>query len=339
MTNPDRVAFNVFGRDIYWYGVLIAVGILSAIFLAMREAKRKGMHEDTVLDLCLLIIPCGIIGARLYYVLCELDQYMHNPIEMLYIWNGGLAIYGGVIGGMIAMWLYSKKKKIRFLKLADIMAPGLVLAQGLGRWGNFFNQEAFGLPITNEKLMWFPFAVRIDGPHMFNDAACTNPYHLATFFYESVWCFLVFIFLWVRRKKFKHDGDVFLWYAFLYSFERMFVEGLRGDSLWLIDGVIRISQLLSALMFVGIGLFFIIRSNKEKKLGKLVWPSMEEAPEKADEAPSASDESNITEETQTDEEAGAEATEAENADIQQPDTESIDEAQADDSSDKEKEQK
>ncbi len=281
MINPDRVAFSVFGRDIYWYGVLMALGIVIAVLLAMREAKRKQMNEDTVLDLCLIIIPCGVVGARLYYVLFELDQYLSDPIRMLYIWEGGLAIFGAVIGGLIGMALYSYKKKLRFFRLADIIAPGLVLAQAIGRWGNFFNQEAFGLPVTNPDLLWFPMSVKIDTPwnggfHTFNGVVCTEPYHLATFFYESLWCFLVFLFLWfILRKRTKHDGDVFIWYVMLYSFERMFVEGLRGDSLWLIEGAVRVSQLLSFLLFLGALTFLLVRHLKEKKLGRLIWPAPE----------------------------------------------------------------
>ncbi len=281
MINPDRVAFSVFGRDIYWYGVLMALGIVIAVLLAMREAKRKQLNEDTVLDLCLVIIPCGVVGARLYYVLFELDQYLADPIRMLYIWEGGLAIFGAVIGGLIGMLVYARKKKLRFLKLADLIAPGLVLAQAIGRWGNFFNQEAFGLPVTNPDLLWFPMSVKIDTPwnggfHTFNGVPCSEPYHLATFFYESFWCVLVFLFLWfILRKRTKHDGDVFIWYVMLYGFERMFVEGLRGDSLWLIEGAVRVSQLLSALLFLAALGFLLVRHFKEKKLGYLIWPKPE----------------------------------------------------------------
>ena len=133
MTNPDRVAFTLFGRDIYWYGVLMALGILVATLLASRESKRKKLPQDTILDLCLIVIPCGVVGARLYYVLFELERYLANPISILYIWEGGLAIYGAVIGGLLGAVIYAKKKKLRFLKLADCIAPGLVLAQEIGR--------------------------------------------------------------------------------------------------------------------------------------------------------------------------------------------------------------
>ncbi len=293
MTNPDRVAFTLFGRDIYWYGILMAAGILIAIWLADKEEKRKRLPQDTILDACIYMIPLGVICARLYYVIFEWRYYGQHPIEILYIWQGGLAFYGSLLGGLLGLWLYSRHKKVRMLRMLSIMdcaAPGLVLAQAIGRWGNFFNQEAFGLPVNNGSLMWFPLTVRIDGLHYFNGQLCSNPYHLATFFYESVWCLLVFIFLWANRKKFKHDGDSFLAYALLYGFERMFVEGLRGDSLYLLqpgglftEGV-RVSQLGAFLAVVCIAAFLIIRRNKEKRLGRLIWPAPEVVAEEAGES-------------------------------------------------------
>ena len=285
MNNPSRVAFTLFGRDVYWYGVLMALGILIGVWLTLREGKRKKLTEDDILDMCLVIIPSGVVGARLYYVIFEWASYASNPIRALYIWEGGLAIYGAVIGGLIGMFIYSRVKKIRFLKLADCIAPGLVLAQAIGRWGNFFNQEAFGLPINNGELMWFPFAVYIEGYHTFNGQPCSNPYHMATFFYESVWCLIVFIILWSCRRKFKHDGDAILSYAALYGLERMFVERLRGDSLYIIKpggsiaAGVRVSEMLSFILVVAIAAFFLIRYFKEKKLGRLIWPAPEDEPE------------------------------------------------------------
>ena len=298
MNNPSRVAFTLFGRDVYWYGVLMALGILIGVWLTLKEGKRRKLTEDDILDMCLVIIPSGVVGARLYYVIFEWASYASNPIRALYIWEGGLAIYGAVIGGLIGMFIYSRVKKIRFLKLADCIAPGLVLAQAIGRWGNFFNQEAFGLPINNGELMWFPFAVYIEGYHTFNGQPCSHPYHMATFFYESVWCFIVFIILWSCRRKFKHNGDAILSYAALYGLERMFVERLRGDSLYIIKpggaiaAGVRVSEMLSFILVVAIAAFFLIRYFKEKKLGRLIWPAPEAEPEEgttADEAGNAED--------------------------------------------------
>lgn len=288
MVNPGRVAFTLFGRDIYWYGVFMAVGIILAIFIAMKEGKRKRLVGDTIIDMCLVVIPLGIVGARLYYVLFKLEDYLADPIRMLYIWEGGLAIYGAVLGGLLGAWLFARRRKVRYLKLLDCMVPGLVLAQAIGRWGNFFNQEAYGLPVTDPNLWWFPFAVKIDIPwnnglHYFNGAVCDNPYHLATFFYESMWCLIIFIVIWLCRKRFRHDGDALWLYALLYSFERALVEPLRGDSLYI--GDVRVSMLLSILAFAAVLAFLIVRAVKEKKMGALIWPRPEAAWEKgADEA-------------------------------------------------------
>lgn len=303
MTIPDRVAFTLFGKDIYWYGVLMAIGIILAVFFAIREEKRKKLPKDIIIDLCLVIIPCGVVGARLYYVLFHLDRYLQDPISILYIWEGGLAIYGAVIFGLLGALVFARVRKVRFLRLADCIMPGLALAQAIGRWGNFFNQEAFGLPVTAKMiaqfpaLQYFPLAVGIEGTHYFNDAVCTAcatgvngvHLHLATFFYESAWCFIIFLVLWLCRKKFKHDGDMMLWYAGLYAFERMFVEGLRGDSLWLIapntvswlSGGIRVSQLLSVVLVIAVLVFTLVRWNREKKLGYLIWPKPQPEPEAA----------------------------------------------------------
>lgn len=278
MQNPDSVAFTLFGYSVYWYGVLMALGILAAFVFAYVECKRKRMHPDTPFDLCLVAIPCGVVGARLYYVAFNSASYLANPVSILYLWEGGLAIYGAVIGAAIGLFIYARRKKIRFLRLADVCAPGLVLAQSIGRWGNFFNQEAYGPLVENPAHMWFPFAVLIDS---------TKEIHYATFFYESLWCLLVFLFLWLfLRKRTKHDGDVFLWYVLLYAFERMLIEGLRTDSLYL--GGIRISQLLSACLFAAVLVFLIVRAVRERKAGRIMWPSPETeapaAPEPTDEA-------------------------------------------------------
>jgi len=290
----SRVAFTIFGKDVYWYGILMAIAVGIAVLLALKEAKRKNITQDTVIDLCLVLVPCGIIGARLYYVIFELEQYLADPIRILYIWEGGLAIFGAVIGGAIGLFVYTRRKKISFLRVADIIVPGLVLAQAIGRWGNFFNQEAFGFPITDPSMTWFPYAVEITVPHTFNGVPCEYPFHMATFFYESMWCLLVFLFLWSMRKKFKHDGDATIWYFLLYSAERMFVEGLRGDSLWLIRDVIRVSQALSLVLFVACAAFLLIRHVREKKLGYLIWPSMQTEPlEAAEDAEQAQPQENL----------------------------------------------
>lgn len=338
MTNPSRVAFTVFGKDVYWYGVLMAVGIVIAVMLAIKESKRKRFAEDTMIDLCLIMIPLGIIFARAYYVLFELDMYLDDPIRMLYIWEGGLAIYGAILGGMLGMFIYSRKKKLRMLRLLDCCAPGLVLAQAIGRWGNFFNQEAFGNPVTDPNLMWFPLTVKIDVPwlsgyHTFNGVPCDNPYHLATFFYESLWCFIVFIILWSNRKKFKHDGDAFIVYGILYGIERAVVEGLRGDSLWLIPDVIRVSQMLSIIVAVIGIIFLLVRRAHEKKIGALCWPAPLPEPAADADTVDAADADAVEVEADADTEAMDEAEEAD-AEVADADSDAADaDADTDASSD------
>ncbi|MCH5279333.1 MAG: prolipoprotein diacylglyceryl transferase [Christensenellaceae bacterium] len=265
MKNPDPILINnLFGidwLDIHWYGLLIVVGIIIAIFLADHEVKRRKLPPDTAIDLCLVCIPSGLIGARLYYVIFSLDQF-HSISDVLNIMDGGLAIYGMLIGGLLGAFIYMKVKRLSFLHALDIILPCVAIAQAIGRWGNFFNQEAFGPVVTNPNHMWFPLAVKIDR---------LNELHYATFFYESMWCLLVFIVLWfIVRKKAKHLGDVALVYVILYGLERMFVELMRTDSLML--GSVRVSHILSLILCVGGIAFAIIRYIKETKIGYRIWP-------------------------------------------------------------------
>lgn len=256
MFAPNPVAFTIFGRNIYWYGIIIAVAVLLGILLAYREAKRKGHNPDMVMDLALLAIPMAIVFARAYYVIFEWERYASNPISALYIWEGGIAIYGAVIGGVLALLIFARWKKLSFWELADITAPSLVLGQALGRWGNFFNQEAFGYAVTNPSLQWFPFAVYIQNL----ENSMEGPWHYATFFYESMACLLIFVFLMWYRKRSKREGNVFLWYLLLYGIERAFVEGLRTDSLYL--GMFRVSQLLSIALVILAGVVLLVRRRK-----------------------------------------------------------------------------
>ncbi|NLC44520.1 MAG: prolipoprotein diacylglyceryl transferase [Clostridiales bacterium] len=246
--NPDPVAFQVFGQNIYWYGILISAGMLFGIILAMRNAKIFDLDQDAIVDLTLLVIPLAIVGARLYYVVFEWGQYKGNLLDIFNIRKGGLAIYGGVIGGVIAGLIYAKWKKQDFWNLADICAPSLILGQAIGRWGNYINQEAYGFAVRNPEWQWFPAAVFIEA---------NQRWHLATFFYESFWNFIVFFILMSYRKHRKKTGEVFLLYLILYSVGRFFIEGLRTDSLYI--GNIRVSQLFSAILFVGAIVMFVYR--------------------------------------------------------------------------------
>lgn len=254
---PNPVAFSLFGRPIYWYAICITVAMIAAVVICYKRAPKIRWSPDDVIDVALWALPSAIVGARIYYVIFEWQYYSQNPAEIIKIWNGGLAVYGGIIAGCLAAYFVCRYKKKNFFEIADIAAPTIALGQAIGRWGNFFNQEAFGGVVSNSSLQRFPISVFIEA---------TGQYHYATFFYESFWCLLIFIFLMAFGKRFKHRADITLTYFMLYSLERAFVEGLRTDSLYL--GPIRVSQALSILIFAAIAAFFIIRKIKER--GRIV---------------------------------------------------------------------
>ena len=236
------------------YGALIALAIGLGVFLCGKQEARLGLKKDTAVDFALWVIPAAMIGARLYYVAFQWPMYASDPARILRVWEGGLAIYGGVIGGAAAALLYAKKKKIPFGVLTDMAAPALILGQAIGRWGNFVNREAYGERITDPALQFFPLAVRIG-----------EAWHMATFFYESLWDFLGFWVLWLNRKKVKTPGSLFLGYLCWYGLGRAFIEGLRTDSLmW---GGIRVSQVLSALLFMAAGAVLLWRLWKSRRAG------------------------------------------------------------------------
>lgn len=251
--NIDKVAFSIFGLEIYWYSLCILLGMILGAIIAFQAAKKIRWKQADMENVILIAIPSAIVGARLYYVAFEWQDYSNNLMEIFHVRNGGLAIYGGIIGGILAAYIYCRVKKLSILELLDITAPSIALGQAIGRWGNFLNQEAYGPIISNPKWHWFPFAVYIPADQQ---------YHYATFFYESAWCLLLVVLLIFLRKKFKHKGDVILTYIMFYGFERMLVEGLRVDSLYIAN--IRVSQLFSALLFVSVALFFIIRKIGER---------------------------------------------------------------------------
>lgn len=251
----DRVAFSVFGHPIYWYGIIIAIGLLLAILLAMYHARREGHNPDNILDLALIVVPLAVICARIYYVVFEWEKYA-PPMPFWHVfavWEGGLAIYGGVIGGFIGVWIYSKfiNKKIAFVNLLDLLAPSLILGQAIGRWGNFVNQEAFGRIIDDPSWQWFPAAVFIQNP-IINNVAQPAGYYMATFFYESIWNFLVFgfLFFYYKNSKTRRKGNIFWFYLLLYGLGRVVIEGLRTDSLYIPGTDIRASQVLSGVLIV-----------------------------------------------------------------------------------------
>ena len=227
-------------RPVSWYSFLIMSGAVIAVILACREERRSGLPKDTVIDLTLRILPCGIVGARIYYIVFSWDQFRNDLSSVFRIWEGGLAIYGGIIAGLVVLILFSRKRHLSPLLLCDLIVPGLAFAQSIGRWGNWFNIEAYGLKVSCQDLCFFPFAVQVP--------ADGYSWHLATFFYESVWDMLIFIFLLIaRRRLFRHKGDAFFFYVFLYASGRLVIEELRMDSLYAASSV-RISQLLSIVL-------------------------------------------------------------------------------------------
>lgn len=231
----SQIAFKIFGIAIYWYAILIVSAMAIGIIMCK---KRDGVYDikfNDILDLLIYLIPISIISARLYYVVFNLQYYLANPSEILNIRSGGMAIYGGVIGGAITCFVFCQKRKLNILDLLDYIVPSLVLGQAIGRWGNFINIEAYG------KTTNLPWRMGITKLGIYSEV---HP----TFLYESIACLAIFIILWLIKDKREFKGQSTLIYLILYSIERAFVEGLRVDSLML--GGIRISQLLSVVIFI-----------------------------------------------------------------------------------------
>ncbi len=247
-------SFYIFGLQIHLYGITSALAYFLGVLITCLLAKKRGFKADDIITLALYVIPLAIIGARIYYVLFRLDHYT-NFVDVFKIWEGGLAFYGGMIGGAIGVGIYCLIHKKNFFALIDLIAIAMIFAQGVGRWGNFFNQEAYGTVVTDPKWQWFPFSVYIDAVH---------EWHLATFFYESMWNFATFAVLIILlfKVKFKTNGMIAAYYLVLYGTGRFFIEGLRTDSLYL--GPLRVSQILS-LVFVVSGLAYIITCTIKNK--------------------------------------------------------------------------
>ncbi|MEG2283056.1 MAG: prolipoprotein diacylglyceryl transferase [Bacilli bacterium] len=251
----NRIALDLGFIQIYWYSVFIIIAMFVGCLVIYREIKKQNINEEFVINLLFYGLIFGLIGARLYFVAFNLDYYLKYPLEILEIWNGGLAIHGGIIAGFIWMVFYTKKYKTNTMKILDITVPGLLIGQAIGRWGNFFNQEAFGgitSKLALEKLglpNYIIEGMKIDGV-----------YRQPTFLYESVWNFIGFIaILMLRKYKYIKTGQLTGFYLMWYSFGRFFIEGMRTDSLML--GPIRIAQLVSVLLFI-VGLLLFIFAKK-----------------------------------------------------------------------------
>ena len=252
--NP--VAFELFGLPIRWYGIIISMGVLAAMGVIYVLSKKKNLDYDTIIDAFLITFPISIVGARLYYVAFEYKNY-HSFMDVINIREGGLAIHGGVIAALLAGYIFAKYKKINFLEYVDVVMPGVILAQAIGRWGNFMNQEAHGGPVTEEFISKFPEFIQ-------NGMLIRGTYYHPTFLYESIWNLLVFailVYILIRKKEGK-NGIVLAGYMIFYSIGRFFIEGLRTDSLMFMG--LRIAQIVSLIGII-LGIIFIIWINKVYK--------------------------------------------------------------------------
>jgi len=253
----DRVLISIGPVTIYWYSFLIFISLLIGLLIIKKEIKKTKLDKDFIFDLIFYLIPVCIVGARLYYVIFNFDVFKNNILDIFKIWEGGLAIYGVVISGIIFIVYYCKKKSQSILLTLDLLAPCLILGQAIGRWGNFFNREAHGAITTLEHLqsMHLP-------EFIINGMNINGNYYIPTFLYESIWCFIGFILLIILRNKikYKREGIIVCSYFVFYSIGRFFIEGLRTDSLYLFN--IRVSQLTSGILFI-LGIIGIILINRK----------------------------------------------------------------------------
>ncbi|KGA95783.1 prolipoprotein diacylglyceryl transferase [Alkalihalobacillus alcalophilus ATCC 27647 = CGMCC 1.3604] len=249
----SRIFLEIGPLKIYWYGALIGIGVAIGYIMATRETIKRGLPKDTFADLLLWALPISIICARLYYVAFRFEHYVDDPIRVLYIWEGGLAIHGGLIGGVATAIVYAKKQNIPIFKLLDIGAPSILLAQAIGRWGNFMNQEVYGGPVTRE------FLENLLLPNfIINQMYINGTYYQPTFLYESIWNMIgVVILLYLRRLNLK-QGEIFYSYLIWYSIGRFVIEGMRLDNL-MIGDTLRTAQVASIILIIGAVITWIYR--------------------------------------------------------------------------------
>ena len=279
----NRVAFSIGGFNVYWYGLLIGIGFMLAGTYALLNARKVGVDSDRLIDVVMVGLVCGVIGARLYYVIFDWETFQGDLSKIFDIRQGGLAIYGGILAGMAGGIIMAKIRKVRVRPAMDLAAAGFLIGQGIGRWGNFVNVEAFGsntnsiLGMTGPKVVGYLTQVKNSGVAWAQNIDPHMPVH-PTFLYESVWCLSGFLIiaLWLMRRR-KYDGQVFLFYTAWYGLGRFFIEGLRTDSLmW---GPVRVSQALALVAFVTATALLIWLGQKKKKLGEDFLPLYINTPE------------------------------------------------------------
>lgn len=270
----NRIALEIGPFTIYWYGVIIMTGVLLGIWLANREASRLGLEKGFFSDLLLYVLPISIISARLYYVIFRWEHFSQNPQKIIAVWEGGIAIHGALIGAFLTAYIFTRKRRVSFWKVADIAAPSLILGQAIGRWGNFMNQEAHGGPVTRTFLE----SLRLP-EFIINQMYIDGVYYHPTFLYESLWNFIGFILLMMMRKVNPTRGYLIVSYFIWYSIGRFFIEGMRTDSLMVTESL-RSAQLMSVFL-IGIGIWllfylgrkhsdvqYLSQNQKGKKKGK-----------------------------------------------------------------------
>lgn len=249
----DPVAFQIGPFAVRWYAICIVSGLMLAVLLAMREAPKKKILSDDIIDFILIAFPLSIIGARLYYVIFKFDYYSQHIGEIFAIWNGGLAIYGGLITGAIVLYIFADRKLINTWDFLDIAAPSVMIAQSLGRWGNFFNQEAYGAVV--ESLDYLPSFIK-------NQMYIDGSYRQPTFLYESIWNLIGFALIIIFRRRLNgiRRGHITAFYLIWYGFGRMIIEGMRTDSLMFFG--LRVSQWLSAIL-IALGIYIIFYQKRK----------------------------------------------------------------------------
>lgn len=264
-------SISIFGFEIAFYGITIAAAMLAGLWIAMRTAKKTGQNPDLYFDMGMLAIFCALIGARAYYVVFAWENYKNNLLEIFNLRHGGLAIYGGVIGGAVAVYMFARMKKQKFLQLADTASVGLVLGQIIGRWGNFFNREAFGGYTDNLFAMQLPLDAVYSWdvtPEMMENLRIAGGVQYIqvhpTFLYESLWNLMVLVLLAVYTKRKKFDGEVFCLYLLGYGLGRAWIEGLRTDQLWIPGTEIPVSQVLAVVLVVVSAAIITVKRRKAK---------------------------------------------------------------------------
>ena len=286
--NNVEKGFHIGSFFIAFYGVIIAIGMLVGVSFILKEAKRVGFDEDGFLDICIITIVIGVIGARLYYVIFAWDYYKSNPLSAFNIRQGGLAIYGGVLAGILSVYVLCRIKKLKFLSVADVAIFGVIIGQICGRWGNFFNREAFGSYTDGPFAMLIP----LNAIRSLDDTTAEMMEHITqingvdfisvhpTFLYESLWNLGLLIFLlWLRKKK-QFDGQIFILYLIVYGAGRFWIEGLRTDQLKFWGTKLPVSQLLAGLLVVlGTALYVYFFKTNTKVLGASTKETIEKSSE------------------------------------------------------------